>query len=207
MNQQLLQLVQEAPLSDLAPVFEILAERVYQHRKENNGYVPLQIFPFCVGIGGVYPCVEVIVYLDEPSRGARIFFKKREGTSEQGWEGQYQIPGVAGRITDSPADIFGRLAKELFGHDADAESLKNLNFVGIEIHDETERRATCWTLVYDLTVDYMSKRPVGGEWKLINMLSEDGTIIDHHRKTLEWYLTLQNRPLFVDLRVQKGGEL
>ena len=183
--------VQVIPLQELGPLFEVLSEMVFGHRLENNGYVPLEIFPFCVGIGGVYPCVEVIV---EANNG--FWLKKRAGDEEQGWKDQYQIPGQTARLADQPKDIFNRLAKEIFGDNTPDDFQDQLKFVGIEIHEEyDERRVTCWTAVWRTEViDSM----LFGEWQWFNSENiKDESIVSHHKDTLKWFI--EGSPIFIRL--------
>ena len=93
----LLRAAEELPLEDLGDVLNVLAGRVQAHRAKNSGFVPREIFAACVALGGVYPCVEVIVqvYEGEHFRG---FAVKKRGGNEQGWEGEYQIVGQAARL-------------------------------------------------------------------------------------------------------------
>jgi len=180
-------------LQELAPIFNHLAHRVYQHRRGNKGYVPLEIFASCIGIGGVYSCVEIVVET-EGENGKGYLLKRREKEEEQGWEGLYQIPGVAARITDNPAEIFARLASEIFGQKREMD----LQYLGCEIHDEPKRLATSWTLIYLLKIGWPEIEKLSGSWKFFAD-ADDPLIIGHHQKTLKW-ASQPNRPLLADLR-------
>lgn len=200
MNDALLKILEKTPLEELGPVFEILARRVYNHRKQNNGYVPLSIFPFCVGLGGVYPCVEIVVI---DSENGLPMVKKRNSKSEHGYQNEFQVPGVTARITDGPIDVLNRAFRELFGLDLQFDycDFPNLEMVGIEIHDEPYRRATCWTLVYKYFLPSGLRKVLVGEWKYVHPPYDDPEVVDHHRATLSWACTPKDgRPFFVALR-------
>lgn len=53
-------LVAETPLNELGEVFRILVERLYAHRKINNGFTPKEIFEQCVGMSGMSVSVQII---------------------------------------------------------------------------------------------------------------------------------------------------
>ncbi len=190
---ELLKFVETTELKDLAEVFAILAKRTYEHRKNNNGFVPREIFASCIGLGGGYLCAEIVVEVE----GKGYALKKRNNSNEESWENQYQIPGCAVRITDNQEKVFARLSDEIFGKEIiDLEN--QISYLGCEIHDEPERLATCWTLMYKLTIQEKNLNQLSGEWKIFQN-TDNARIIDHHRNTLKW-ASNPNRPLFADLR-------
>ncbi|MDD4902425.1 MAG: hypothetical protein PHE24_04810 [Patescibacteria group bacterium] len=197
MEANFFQALKNSPLDQLGDVFKMLADKVFAHRRENKGYVPLAIFPYCVGIGGIYPCVEMIVEVRSLLGTPIGYALKKRSAEEQAWQGKYQIVGVAGRITDQPKNIFNRLTTEIFGQNKLAE-YKKADFIGIEIHDEPERQATCWTAVWKISIRKNQFPLLSGDWKIFNQFENDG-IIDHHRKTLGWAAN-PAREVFVDLR-------
>lgn len=186
--------LRETPLDQLGEAFDILAERVYAHRGANRGFVPREIFAFCVCLGGVYPCVEVVIEVVDARTGDRIGYalKKRTGGSEEGWEGQFQIVGTACRMTDDQFSIRMRLASEIFGDEAPPLEQGRLTLLGNEIHDEPERWAACWTAVYLLKID--SLKGFVDEWQIFTD-PDDLSIIDHHRNTLKWAMDPQRPAL------------
>jgi hypothetical protein len=195
--------VERTELEELGPLCEALSKKVLEYRLGHNGFLPRPVFPHAVGIGGVYPCVEVVIRLVDATGKVLGYWLKKRAKQEQGWQDEFQIPGVTALITDSVDDIMGRLAKEVFGVN-DPMLLVNRQLVGTEIHDELkERGAICWTTVFHLDVQEHVRLP--GDWKLIFAsqvkLSKGRlkNVIRHHCQTLRWVHD-PNRPDFVDLR-------
>lgn len=192
-EKELLQAISERSLEELAPAMELIAERVRRDRLAHQGLVPLSIFPFCLAIGGIYPAVEILPCINN----AFALRKRDEASGEQGWDGEYHIPGVCGRITDTPETILIRLNKELFGAGREGMSFSDLNFIGISIHNnEAERGCVCWSLLYTLDLQEISE--LAGDWKLFGC-TDDPSIIKHHRDTLKWYLMGSDRDFFAKL--------
>jgi hypothetical protein len=187
----LLRQVSKMSLVDLASIMSVIAEKVRATRLAHGGYVPINIFPLCLAIGGVYPCFEIL-----PLVGGIPMLKKRGGVAEEhGWNGQYQIPGSVGRISDTPEEIIDRLSVEIFGIKG-AVSFSDLNLAGVNIHDEPERGAVCWSLVYTLNIkDVLRLR---GDWISFADIS-DSRIIPHHRATLKWITAGTDRVFFAKL--------
>lgn len=197
--EELISETEDCELEELAPLFNVLSRRVFEHRLANSGFVPLPIYPAMVGFGGVYVSVEVILRLVDEDGEFRGFLLKMREEDDQGWKELWHIPGVAARMTDGTIEPFERLAGEIFGQD-DASLMRCAKPIGVEIHAEfDERPASCWTLVYVLDIGEMEELQ-GGTWRLFSFdqLGESG-IVDHHRNTLRW-ASNPNRPFFVDLR-------
>lgn len=195
----LLRAISNAPLEKLEDVFRILSRRVHTHRQANRGFVPREIFPFCIGIGGIYPCVEIVVKAHD-GKSLGFALKKRSG-NEQGWKGKYQIVGAAVRTTDKPENVYNRVLAEIFGEGKQPPNLrqsKKLEFIGTEIHDEPERQAVCLTLVWQIKMMKKDLAGLDGEWRFFKN-PNDKRIVNHHQKTLAW-VSDENREIFVDLR-------
>jgi len=199
-DQKILAMVDKAPLAQLGELFALLARKVAKHRGKNNGFVPFEVFASCLGIGGGYVCFEVIPLLElEGNQFGGYALKLRGENGEQGWEGQYQIPGVV--FTSTPEAAFERLSKEVYGENHPVRlDQSNLEFVGIETHYEEERGARCFSLVWKFR---LQKRRVmsllSGRWEAFSNL-DDQRIIGHHRRTLRWASQpKETRPVFADL--------
>lgn len=190
---QIINFLETSSWEDIAPACEVLAKRMNAERSLANGLVPLSVYPFVVGISGIYVCYEVIV---KTPQGYALKMRNKE-TGEQGWNGQYHIPGVAWRPQgDSFLKVIGRLSREVYGEKATPFSLDELQFVGMVIHFQPERFTDCSTMMFLLFCD---KAPEG-DWKIFSgeeIKSE--MIIDHHRNTLAW-ISDKNRPVVADLR-------
>jgi hypothetical protein len=196
MNTKLLRILEKTPVEKLGKILKILSDKINAHRKTHNGLVPLPIFPYCIGVAGLYPTVEMVVKVISKNKGkAPLFAVKKRTDKEQGWGGKYHIIGTVGRRTDDPEIIFKRLVSELSG-------LVNANtpkkFVGIQIHAEPERHAIAWTLVWMVKIkeEKISLLPPG--WILVKNFN-DRRIIWQQRRTLKW-VNDPKRKLFADLR-------
>ncbi|MDO8594548.1 MAG: hypothetical protein Q7R93_03465 [bacterium] len=198
-SSELLKWVQAAELKALGPLFHMLAQKVFMHRKANGGLVPPEIFPSCVGIGGVYPCVEVAIRVLGHGNNTVGYVLKKRGNAEQGWNGLYGIPGVSGLTIDSPSKMFSRLGTKIWGEKTDL--FRRLAFVGVEMHDEPERDGvTCWTMMYCMNIALSEQKELSGQWKLfLGVHLDDPSIVPHHRKTLAW-IDNPDRPLLANLR-------
>lgn len=197
MKEQVLEWLEKTPLNEMGEAFLILAQRVYEHRKKNKGYVPLEIFESCVSLGGHYLCHEIVVSLVDDSGGfVGLALKKRSGADEAGWKGKFQIVGVSTRPTDGPNEVYRRLEMEIFGKETGRCNEETLNHLGMEVHNEPERRVTCWTNIWMLKV--ASLDGFSGEWKVFAN-TDDLSIVEHQRRTLAWVKNLR-RPLLADLR-------
>lgn len=199
MDQKILKIVEQTPLAQLGDLFALLVRKVTEHRRDNKDFLPQEIFASCVGIGGRYVCLEVIPVVELKNNlfaGYALKLRKEEG--EQGWLGQYQIPGVS--FTSTPEAAFERLSKEIYGRaNPPALNQSNLEFLGVVIHHEPERNADCFTLVWSHKLE-TTLNELPGKWEVFSNL-DDNKIIEHHRKTLDWVNTSKAlRPVFVDLR-------
>ena len=189
--------IRETPLNKMGDFFLSLAKRVDEHRKKNKGYVPLEIFESCVALGGHYLCHEIVVsVVDDSGKFIGFALKKRSGADETSWKGQFQIVGVSTRPTDGPDEVFRRLQQEIFGKEAGHYDKEALNHLGMEVHNEPERHVTCWTNVWMLKIRKLDG--FSGEWKIFAD-TDNLSIVDHHRRTLEWAKNL-SRPFLTDLR-------
>ncbi len=193
-----LSFLREARLEQYGPILEIVAERIFKHRLENEGYIPGNLHRDSVGVGGVYPAVEIVVRLVDEQGVFQGYLLKMRETHDQGWQGEWHIPGTGGRMTDGSDEPFARLAGELFGK-RDASLVAGAQPVGVEIHTEyRERKASCWTFVH--TIDVRNPSELDGEWQLYTPRQlDDPAIVDHHRNTLRW-INDPSRPFLADLR-------
>src|SRR3989344_6610376 len=137
-DDELLREINSKSLIDLEPILQILADRIYQHRISNNSLVPLNIFPYCITIGGISSVVELFVECFSVGKFVGYALKKRS-PDESGWAELYHTPGTVIRLRDSPEKIFKRLEKEVFG-DKKPNYTKMPSKFGEEIHDELLRR-------------------------------------------------------------------
>jgi len=178
------------PLEKLKTVFAMLAKKVLGHRLAHNGFVPREVFEYCIAIGGGYLCAEIVV---AASDGKSYWLKLRDSEEEAGWKNKYQITGVAIRATDSPWHFLSRLYSEIFG-DNFAEVINSgdvtarLVYKGIETHDESEEgRGTCWTAVWLLSITEEEEKLLDGTWTRFSFDGLDNEeIVVHHGPMLEW---------------------
>ena len=194
---EICQKIKEVPLSELGEVFALLAKKIDNYRKKNNGFLPLEVFKYCISIGGGYLCAEIVITSTD---GNGYYLKKRNAPEEEDWKGQYQIPGTFIRATDTPEDFFDRLSEEVFGKNGTRIAMRDIEFIGTETHDEPERSATCWTVIWLLPIEDSQVDLLSGDWQFFKQKDmEDLRIVDHHRNTLKW-VSQTLRDIFVDLR-------
>jgi hypothetical protein len=176
------------PITAMVSVFESLAKKTNSYRLQHEGCVPKEIFPLCLAIGGSYPCVEIIVKIDE-----RIAFKRRSNT-DQGWNGLFHIPGVVVRNNDNWERILERLSVEIFGSDGKIITFNDLRLIGNGVGFTKERSASGMTVIY--LFDYSgSLKDFTGEWKYFDELNE-AQVVDHHVDLMKWFYD-KNRSAFI----------
>ena len=188
MEEEMLQILRDTDLKELAPVFEILAKRVLDWRNTNNGLVPIEIFPHCLGIGGKDFCLEVVILGRQNGRSG-YWLKCRDDAGEQGWKGEYQICGTSYRTPETPDQALKRLSREIFGENRRLSlSFTQLKYLGLEIHSEPERGGVvAFTQMYVLRLNPEDRGHLSGTWELFDDYDFDNDrIVNHHRKTLEW---------------------
>jgi len=188
-------------LTELEPIFKSLAKRVSKHRRDNKGYVIEKIFPYCNTIGGNFFCVELAIEVVDSKGKVSGYYLKKRGKGELGWQGKYHITGVGVRTTDRPQDIFNRLYIEIFGKKIPTKySLKNLKFIGIEVHDEPERDTTAWTAVWKMNIKKSQISLLTGQWRFFKLKDiNNSQIVNHQHNTLKW-ISKASPDIFVNLR-------
>lgn len=195
MSGEMIEYLKTAPLKDLEEVFSILADRVYKHRIENYGFVPLEIFEYCLGIAGVSISVQIVnQVVDDQGEPIGFALKKRQ-SDEVGWENLYHNTCTTGRIGDTPASALGRDQKETFGKIPDNDQLKCL---GCTINVEIERRSSCLTVMYVRKIKLDDISSFIGDWKFFSnqqIMDHDERIVNYNWYQLEWVLD-PNRSFF-----------
>ena len=58
-RKEVLAYLKKKSLKALGPEFTALVKKTHGYRKDHKGFVPLEVFNQCVGIGGRYKCVEI----------------------------------------------------------------------------------------------------------------------------------------------------
>lgn len=199
-KQKMLETVAKIPLNELGELFRSLVQRVYEHRKQNKGYVPLEIFEACLGMGGMSVSVQIVNEVVDRD-GNRIGFalKKRE-SSEAGaaWANLYHSTCCTARMLDVPEDALNRDTKETFG----SVPTENLEFLGVTIHDEPERWSSCYTVMHRRRVGLDDVKNFVGEWKIFtetDIRSRNPEIVDHNWYLLDWVMD-ENREPFANVR-------
>lgn len=206
-REEVLDYLKGASLTELGPVMEVLATKVDQYRRDNSGYVPFEVFPHVLGIAGQYTCIEWIPKVVDSEGALKGFLLKRRGDGEQGWEDQYQIPGVA--IVPVPQNDLMQLAEkrlqvELNIPNLDENMVQGQQAIGFEAHAEPERNTTCLTLqmtveLTEAVCDQLQRTA----WKFFDLQNlRDSQIVNHHQATLDWVVRRGDRKDFelVDLR-------
>lgn len=201
LNKELLKKISGMDLRDMAEIFYVLAEKVYQYRQDNNGLVPSEIFEACLGIGGMTVSVQIInevVGLLGEHVGYAL--RKREVNEiGEAWAGLYHSTCTVGNMIDTPETMLDRNIKQTYGISRPSESLE---FLGVTIHDEPERKSACLTVVHLRKITHKDTESFIGEWQVFSdnqIINHDKRIIDHNWYLLEWAMD-QKRPQFADVR-------
>ncbi len=202
--------VEEVPLRELGPVLAAIMNRVIAHRDEHSGFVPLEVLPLILGIAGQYTCLETIPRVVDEN-GVAGFLLRQRGSQEQGWQGEFNIPGVAITITpgkDMMDAAQSRLEREIDFISADEWKPLRQSLVplGVEAHTERERNTTCITVVRALDIPIELYRQIepslSEKWKYFPAALNNLTgVVDHHQRTLAWANNPERLDFeFVDLR-------
>ena len=195
----LIEWARNVPLSALGEIFQILAERIYNHRKRNNGHVPGDIFESCLSMAGMSVSIQVVNVVVDDNRETMGFALKQRSESEIGekWTNLYHSTCSTGLLIDTPISVLDRISEETFGF---INTNDNVEFLGVTIHDEPERHCACLTVVHRRKIKTTDVGSFLGTWKIFTNI-HDKNIIDHNQYILEW-VSDPNRPLFANL---KGG--
>ena len=199
--QDIVSFVKEAPLTELGPVAETLATRLYQHRQANNGWTPKELFVACLGIGGMYTAVEIAVEVFREGRTLGYALKKRNTPGEIGWVDQLQIIGAA-TTSKGLDDALMRVGREAYLDLERARAfVERARLIGISVHDESVRQCVCWSIMHQICVDERELANFAGTWEIIphNSAFRDTTIVDHHQPMLRWVMD-GDRPMLIDFR-------
>ncbi len=158
----LLFLVRFLPLARLGPLMDVLAEKVINYRKQNNGHVPIEVFTSCCAIGGATITFELVI------RTPFGLMLKKRGEEEQGWNGHFHIPGSLLCPENAEATVKKRVLEEAFGAHA-PDFLERLSYACADVRrDNTERRGNCVSIVLVLDIQEREKAYlVEGEWRTI----------------------------------------
>ncbi len=208
------------PLNDLGPEVAALSGNVVRTKRAGKGRVPKEVFGPLTAIASPYSCMEYVLQLvDAQGRSQGYLLKLRggQGSTEQGWQGQFQIPGVT-IVVPPNEDIVESNSRRLRGEfdivrpDRWPAIMQRLKPVGTEYHDEPEREegTVCKTDVYSAKVTTDDLLPLAGNqnWRLYKFetgVGGDAQVVNHHQDTLNWVGKPDGtRPLIKDFR--KIGE-
>lgn len=184
--------LRNTPLKDLGPEMEILAERCYRNRLANKGYVPLEIFEACIGIGGNYPCAQIIVEVVKDGQHAGYALRQRDsGEIGTEWAGMYHNVCTAVRMGETAEQVLARDFSDITGI---APAVNDLEYVGTNLQSEPERLADAVTTIWKIKVKESDVSHFKGAWKVFTDLN-DPTIIDHMQAILKWAFD-PDRPRF-----------
>lgn len=161
---KILEYLKNTDLTSLEEPLKILAEKIHSYRKKNNFYVPLNVFPHCLAIGGISAVVELLIECFDDGKFKGYLLKKRN-SKENGWENLYHTPGTVIRKGDSPEKIFERLKKEIWGENKE-KYLKRPIYFGTEIHYEKRRKVMRTGRLYISKIDYKDIKSLNGNWKI-----------------------------------------
>jgi hypothetical protein len=117
MENQIIHWLKNKDLKDLGEVFSVLAEKLWEERKQNRGLIPYEVFNQSVGMGGSYTTIIAIPrVIDGAGRILGYAHKMREA-GDDGWTSYYHQPGTLMRThqPDPFGDSLKRLTEEFFG--------------------------------------------------------------------------------------------
>ena len=181
---ELAEYLRTTPLAQLQEAFAILADRCYRERVRNRGRVPKEIFESCIGIGGNYPCAQIIVEVVDASRKRIGYALRRRDSTESGveWQGQYHNVCTAVRMGETADDVFARDFSDIFG---ETPPLEHLEDVGASLPSEPERRADAVTTIWKIQILENEIPNLVGTWKLFTNWHHP-SVIDHMQAILDW---------------------
>lgn len=190
---RLISTIETASWDDLVPAIKALAERVYGHRREHSGYVPLSVFEYLLGMGGISASVQIVdEVIDEGGNRLGFALKLREG-NEVGWGGLYHSTCTTVRMTDHPDEALARDTRETFGEDREEQ----LEFLGNVINHETERRSSCITLLYRRRVKLEDLKGFVGSWTVFSeeeIRARDPRIVNYNWDQLAYVMDEHRAP-------------
>jgi len=188
-EQGILDSLRRMPLGELVEIYEVLANRLHEHRQKHNGFVPRELFLPWLKLAGVYYCCDVIVR----SADGKFLLKRRGGGEiNPAMIDKYQIVGPAGVDGQSSEQVLTRALYEIFGktHLLVQKYLPRVEYRFPEIHPEPWRSCTCLTLVFELWLDADDREYLDGTWEaFIEAQFGDPRIVRHQAETLEYYLS------------------
>lgn len=203
---EVLDLIKGLPFEHLTPIIAHIAQLVYEvrlaNKNTNAGGVPKEVFEYLLGMGGVSVSVQVVHEVWNGSIFIGFALKKRDAAeSGEAWAGQYHSPCTVLRMFDTPASALSR------DIDPSLRSLgivppRGIDFLGVTLHDEPERRSACATIMHSVRVTREGMEKLSGTWQLFTseqVWKGDRQIIDHNILLLQWVLNV-NRACFADLR-------
>lgn len=204
--QSALELIRTSTIEDLAPLYEALGLKTFEHRKKSDDLVPLSIFPHALAIGGVYPAVELIMEIvdqvDEsrPTRSIGYMLNKRE-RGDHGFADHWHIPGTVIRIGDDFNSIADRLFESDLWNTLGLRSLEPLPFLGVLLHYTRERNATAVSLFWKLRISDEASRHWFSQlhhWKLYKHESRWLDVVPYQEKLLRSIRDFKT-PFFITL--------
>lgn len=189
-----------APLPQVEQHLRLLAERINEHRRENSGLTPRELFVPCIELGLTYACVELLLYIcDADGVIEGVALKKRDAT-DQGWQGKLTICGAAVRPFDTLRAAQEHVLDEV-ASDGELRSQIGSAFDGtvyIEVHREDTdttvegRRSNCLTAVYSQSIAAPTVAQLSPGFEIVPLRDlYSASIVDHHRQTISALLKLR----------------
>jgi hypothetical protein len=188
-------------LSDLGSFFRMLAEKVYNCRRLNDGLVPPEIFEPCLSMSGMTVSAQIVNEVVDAT-GTHVGYALRQREKDEvgsKWVGLYHSTCTVGRMVDTPTSMLSRNMAQAYGHPKLDESLE---FLGVTINDEPERWSSCLTVMYRRKIKEKELSLFIGKWVVFTdeqIFSHDERIINHNWYLLEWVID-EKRSKFADVR-------
>ncbi len=166
------------------------------------GGVPKEVFELLVGMAGFCASVQIVHEVWKGNEFLGFALKLRDPATEVGdaWAGLYHSPCTVIRRFDTPASALERDFRDA-GDDL-LPMRPGIQFLGVTIHDEPERRCACATIMHRRKVSVVDVEGFEGEWTIFTpdeVRRGDPRIVDHNCYLLQWVLD-PHRPSFADVR-------
>lgn len=168
--------VEETPLEDMAEVLTVLADKVYQHRLQNDGYVPMAVFEQL--LGPVTVSVQLVHEVVNP-HGKSIGFALRDREANEAgevYEGQYHNVCTSWHWADESLEVaLQRNDKDAFQGTRGAD----WEYLGVTVHHEVPRRNMDLTFMFRRKVFESDLETMNGKWVWVSAKSLYGDLKDH----------------------------
>ncbi len=202
-KQGVIDYIAATPLAEMGDVLTALADKVYTHRLDNRGYVPIQVFEQL--LGPVTVSVQIVHSVFEHGKGEVGYAMRLREGDEAGlaYQGKYHNTCTSLRWGDTLKSAILRNDKDAFDN---LEEGKGLVGLGVTYHHEAPRRNMDLTFMFLRHVWSDDLPKLHGTWKvftlqelkeMIGKPSEELPIVESNLHQLLWVMDSNRRPFGV----------